>query len=189
MITLRDSVGPARSLRIAYIVSSYYPRHRWGGNSRSAARPRLRRGRRSRDSPNPPVRWFLGRRMDRCSPGASVPADGEFRELPVFTGPVPLSEIPTQRTSIWSTCTATTPSWGTLPSAVACPWSSHRTTMAPVIRHSGPPSIGCTVLQARGQFKAADAVICVSDAERELVIKHFPGVAGKVGYHPERDRP
>ena len=30
------------------------------------------------------------------------------------------------------------------------------------------------------QFKAADAVICVSDAERDLVIKDFPGAADKV---------
>jgi glycosyltransferase involved in cell wall biosynthesis len=30
------------------------------------------------------------------------------------------------------------------------------------------------------QFKAAAAVICVSDAERELVVKDFPNVAGKV---------
>lgn len=30
------------------------------------------------------------------------------------------------------------------------------------------------------QFKAADAVICVSDAERDLVIKDFPGTADKV---------
>ncbi len=30
------------------------------------------------------------------------------------------------------------------------------------------------------QFRAADAVICVSDAERDLVIKNFPVVAGKV---------
>jgi glycosyltransferase involved in cell wall biosynthesis len=30
------------------------------------------------------------------------------------------------------------------------------------------------------QFSAADAIICVSDAERELVIKDFPGVADKV---------
>lgn len=34
------------------------------------------------------------------------------------------------------------------------------------------------------QFKAADAVICVSDAERDLVIKNFPRVAGKVGTIP-----
>jgi glycosyltransferase involved in cell wall biosynthesis len=34
------------------------------------------------------------------------------------------------------------------------------------------------------QFKAADAVICVSDAERNLVINDFPGVAGKVGTIP-----
>jgi glycosyltransferase involved in cell wall biosynthesis len=30
------------------------------------------------------------------------------------------------------------------------------------------------------QFSAADAIICVSDAERDLVIKDFPGVADKV---------
>lgn len=34
------------------------------------------------------------------------------------------------------------------------------------------------------QFKVADAVICVSDAERNLVINDFPGVAGKVGTIP-----
>jgi glycosyltransferase involved in cell wall biosynthesis len=30
------------------------------------------------------------------------------------------------------------------------------------------------------QFTAADAVICVSEAERDLLIKNFPGVAGKM---------
>jgi glycosyltransferase involved in cell wall biosynthesis len=34
------------------------------------------------------------------------------------------------------------------------------------------------------EFKAADAVICVSDAERDLVIKDFPDVATKVGTIP-----
>jgi 1,2-diacylglycerol 3-alpha-glucosyltransferase len=34
------------------------------------------------------------------------------------------------------------------------------------------------------QFRAADAVICVSNAERDLVINDFPGVAGKVGTIP-----
>jgi 1,2-diacylglycerol 3-alpha-glucosyltransferase len=33
-------------------------------------------------------------------------------------------------------------------------------------------------------FRAADAVICVSDAERNLVIKDFPGVTGKVSTIP-----
>jgi glycosyltransferase involved in cell wall biosynthesis len=38
-------------------------------------------------------------------------------------------------------------------------------------------------------FRAADAVICVSDAERDLVIKDFPGVAGKVGTIPNGTDP
>lgn len=39
------------------------------------------------------------------------------------------------------------------------------------------------------QFRAADAVICVSDAERDLVIKDFPSVAGKVGTIPNGTDP
>ena len=38
-------------------------------------------------------------------------------------------------------------------------------------------------------FRAADAVICVSDAERDLVIKDFPDVAGKVGTIPNGTDP
>ena len=38
-------------------------------------------------------------------------------------------------------------------------------------------------------FRAADAVICVSDAERHLVIKDFPGVAEKVGTIPNGTDP
>jgi glycosyltransferase involved in cell wall biosynthesis len=34
------------------------------------------------------------------------------------------------------------------------------------------------------QFRAADAVICVSEAERDLVIRDFPGVAGKAATIP-----
>ena len=34
------------------------------------------------------------------------------------------------------------------------------------------------------QFRAADAVICVSEAERDLVIRDFPGVAGKTATIP-----
>jgi 1,2-diacylglycerol 3-alpha-glucosyltransferase len=34
------------------------------------------------------------------------------------------------------------------------------------------------------QFRAADAIICVSDAERDLVTDDFPGVAGKIGTIP-----
>lgn len=33
-------------------------------------------------------------------------------------------------------------------------------------------------------FRTADAVICVSDAERDLVVRDFPGVAGKVATIP-----
>ena len=186
MITLRDSVGPARSLRIAYIVSSYYPRI--GGvetHVRQLAQGCAEAGDR-RDGPYPPGRGFPGRRMDRCSPGASVPSDGEFRELPVFTEPVPLSESPTQRTSIWFTCTATTPSWGTRPSATACPWSSHRTTMAPVIRRSGRPPLvvpsrrrevvqggRCSHLRFRRRTQPGD--------------KRLSGRGREGGYDPERD--
>lgn len=38
-------------------------------------------------------------------------------------------------------------------------------------------------------FRAADAVICVSDAERHLVIRDFPGVARKVGTIPNGTDP
>jgi glycosyltransferase involved in cell wall biosynthesis len=39
------------------------------------------------------------------------------------------------------------------------------------------------------QFRAADAVICVSDAERDLVIKDFPGVEGRVATIPNGTDP
>ena len=39
------------------------------------------------------------------------------------------------------------------------------------------------------QFRAANAVICVSDAERDLVIKDFPSVAGKAGTVPNGTDP
>jgi glycosyltransferase involved in cell wall biosynthesis len=38
-------------------------------------------------------------------------------------------------------------------------------------------------------FRASDAVICVSDAERDLVMKDFPGAAGKVGTIPNGTDP
>jgi glycosyltransferase involved in cell wall biosynthesis len=39
------------------------------------------------------------------------------------------------------------------------------------------------------QFKAADAVICVSEAERDLVIRDFPGLAAKVATIPNGTDP
>jgi glycosyltransferase involved in cell wall biosynthesis len=39
------------------------------------------------------------------------------------------------------------------------------------------------------QFRVADAVICVSEVERDLVIKDFPGVAGKVATIPNGTDP
>lgn len=39
------------------------------------------------------------------------------------------------------------------------------------------------------QFRAADAIICVSDAERDLVINDFPDVVGKVGTIPNGTDP
>jgi glycosyltransferase involved in cell wall biosynthesis len=38
-------------------------------------------------------------------------------------------------------------------------------------------------------FGAADAIVCVSDAERDLVVRHFPSVAGKVVTIPNGTNP
>lgn len=179
MITLRDSVGSARSLRIAYIVSSYYPRL---GGVETHVRQLAQGCAEAGDHVTVLTHQFDGSSVDewidavrvRRFPLMMSPENyqfslGLFRYLSSHAADFDLVHVHSYHTLVGHAAVGNGLPLVFTPHYHGTGHTAFRAALHWLYRPAG----------AR-LFRAADAVVCVSDTERKLVIKHFPGVAGKV---------